>query len=228
MTLELRESKSLALDKFKWLLIGFALLWAYQMGMLVEGFYIGVAMEVKESIPLTVHLFAGFINLLCIVFFVYFAHQQGYLIRLKEWLNIKNLAYILVGYLCILGYDYTLSFFSVEGTTANQEAIESYMAYIPKLVYIPMLVISAPICEEIIFRGIIFKQLCPRNLPMAYLISTLSFAVVHMPTDLMSWLVYGGMGAIFCLIYHLSKRLEVAIGLHMLNNFVATLIMFWG
>lgn len=228
IAMELRQSKSLALEKFKWLLIAFALLWAYQMGMLIEGFYIGIAMVSEGTIPLVAHLIVSVINILCLVFFFYFAHKQGYLARLRDWLTIKNLAIILLGYLFIIGYDYVLSLFATEGTTANQQAIESYMAYIPKPVYIPMLVISAPVCEEIIFRGIIFKNLCPKNLPLAYLISTLTFAALHMPTDLMSWCVYGGMGALFCLVYHLSKRLEVAIGLHLLNNLVATLIMFWG
>jgi membrane protease YdiL (CAAX protease family) len=44
-----------------------------------------------------------------------------------------------------------------------------------------------------------------------------------MPTDLGSWILYGGMGLVLALVYQKTKKLEYSIAVHALNNFLGVL-----
>lgn len=88
-----------------------------------------------------------------------------------------------------------------------------------------MLVIVAPIAEEIIFRGYLLAKLRAR-LPLwvAILITSLLFALVHF-----AWNVgidTFALSIVLCLLVVWSKSLWPAILLHMLKNFVAFYFLF--
>lgn len=94
----------------------------------------------------------------------------------------------------------------------------------PILMFI-MLVISAPILEEIIFRGIIQKGLINNGSSpkKAIFIAAIFFAVVHGNP----WQFVGAilLGSFLGYIYHVTKSLLVPILLHAFNNGLSYVLM---
>ena len=91
-----------------------------------------------------------------------------------------------------------------KANTLNQSVIEN-LGMSPALLFV-MTVVAAPIVEEFVFRGLIVGAL-------------------HMPTDLGSWILYGGMGLVLAMIYRKTQKLEFSIAVHALNNFLGVLSM---
>ncbi|WP_083512024.1 CPBP family intramembrane glutamic endopeptidase [Amphibacillus sediminis] len=80
-------------------------------------------------------------------------------------------------------------------------------------------VFTAPILEEILFRGIIFGFLKTRTAKFfALLLASLTFGLLH-PGHILSATV---MGAVFTLLYDKTKTLWMSILLHMAWNSLAT------
>lgn len=78
--------------------------------------------------------------------------------------------------------------------------------------------LAAPIAEEILYRGVLFRTLANRLwLPAAVIISSLVFALVHF-YPLSSLIIVGLVGATCALCYISSRTLLTAIALHALYN----------
>ena len=78
--------------------------------------------------------------------------------------------------------------------------------------------LAAPIAEEILYRGVLFRSLHNRmRLAPAVLISSVVFALVHFYT-LPSLIMVGCVGAVCALGYSASRSLLTAIVLHALYN----------
>lgn len=110
-----------------------------------------------------------------------------------------------------------------EGTTANQEALNS----IPKFTYAIMAVLLAPMIEELIFRGLLMGRVFGQKSWLGLVVSSLLFGALHMPTDIGSWVIYGGMGAVLGLVYRYSGKLEYVIAIHFLNNLLSAIFIFF-
>lgn len=85
------------------------------------------------------------------------------------------------------------------------------------LMFIPV-VILAPIVEEIIFRGVLYNLLNKRmSLPMAALISSVIFGLMHGTTFFQTALI----GFVLAFVYQVTGDLKMAMLGHGLNNGVA-------
>lgn len=109
-----------------------------------------------------------------------------------------------------------------KANTLNQSVIEN-LGMSPALLFV-MTVVAAPIVEEFVFRGLIVKQAFHFS-KLGVLVSSLLFGALHMPTDLGSWILYGGMGLVLAMIYRKTQKLEFSIAVHALNNFLGVLSM---
>lgn len=106
--------------------------------------------------------------------------------------------------------------------TSNQSVIESLG--MPPVLLVVLTVIVAPIVEEIACRGII-QGLAFGNSYLGVAVSTLVFGVLHMPTDIGSWIIYGGMGLVLGLVYHKTQKIEYGITVHFINNALGVALM---
>lgn len=112
-----------------------------------------------------------------------------------------------------------------EVTTANQASLmEEFRRGDVTLLSI-MLGILAPIAEEIIFRGIIPLKIFKGYESWRYIIGGLLFAIFHGPTNIMSFVIYGGASVILTLLACQTRRLEVSIAVHMINNGLPAILM---
>ncbi len=120
------------------------------------------------------------------------------------------------------------------GESANQAGIETIMNVCP----VPMIlavVVCAPIVEELIFRGIIFRSFRKINVYLALFVSSFAFGFIHISSyvlsgDMSQWiqmLPYMAMGLVFGLAYEKSKSISIPMYLHFINNLISVIaIMF--
>lgn len=113
-----------------------------------------------------------------------------------------------------------------EVTTANQASLMEEFRRGDMILLPIMLGVLAPIAEEIIFRGIIPLKIFKGYESWGYIIGGLLFAIFHGPTNIMSFVIYGGASVILTLLAYRTRRLEVSIAVHMLNNGLPAIIMF--
>ncbi|MGT2756178.1 CPBP family intramembrane glutamic endopeptidase [Streptococcus ovuberis] len=86
-------------------------------------------------------------------------------------------------------------------------------------------VCQGPVIEEVTMRGILIGRLLESRPILAIVLSSLVFGFLHGPTDLGSWVYYGGMGLVFAWLYYRTKHLEMVLLLHIFINFMAFLRM---
>ncbi|AVQ33457.1 CPBP family intramembrane metalloprotease [Staphylococcus muscae] len=98
-------------------------------------------------------------------------------------------------------------------------------------ILIILIAIVGPLLEEFVFRKVIFGEIYNAikaspvvKFTIATTVSSTIFAVAH--ADLTHFAVYFVMGVIFSGFYIYTKRLSVAIGIHMAQNALVALIQF--
>lgn len=122
-----------------------------------------------------------------------------------------------------LGHGLVVSIFG-EGEAVNQMAVESMFDYVPVWQVFLMVVIVAPIVEEVLFRGLIlFSNGEIETSWFRVVISALLFGMVHNPTNISSLYTYVGMGLIFSYAAKRTNSLEASIIYHFLNNLIGFL-----
>ena len=111
-----------------------------------------------------------------------------------------------------------------ETTTANQETIQGLSSVAPQLAMGLLIVVVAPLGEEIICRAVIPRLIFKGYEKIGYLVGAVVFAYLHTPSNLGSWVIYGGMSLILTWVAYRYKRVEYSILLHFTMNAFAFLI----
>lgn len=148
-----------------------------------------------------------------------------------DFLTLKNLLIIFGSFfLTRIITIFLMCLLTIQGDnmTANDAAIEIMFSNESPLLIILIMAISASIIEEIVFRGGIIGYLFIGHEKIGILISSILFGLIHGPTNLVSFILYTSIGLILALAYYKSKRLEVSIVIHFLNNLLATLSIIFG
>ena len=107
------------------------------------------------------------------------------------------------------------------GTTANQAALNELQSHAPFLAMGMVVILVAPILEELLCRAIIPRLIFRGAEPIGYLAGALFFTFLHGPSTLGEWVAYGGMSLIITWVAYRYKRIEYSICLHMTLNALA-------
>lgn len=107
------------------------------------------------------------------------------------------------------------------GTTANQAALNELQSHAPFLAMGMVVILVAPILEELLCRAIIPRLIFRGAEPIGYLAGALFFTYLHGPSTLGEWVAYGGMSLILTWVAYRYKRIEYSICLHMTLNALA-------
>ena len=97
-----------------------------------------------------------------------------------------------------------------------------------KISLIVFTVFFAPFAEEIVFRKAVYGLFERINIPLAIIVSGLSFGLIHvMSGDLIQLIIYGSLGLVLAYVYYYSKKnLLTVITIHMIYNLIITIFMF--
>ncbi|HDJ5860214.1 TPA: CPBP family intramembrane metalloprotease SdpA, partial [Staphylococcus aureus] len=140
-------------------------------------------------------------------------------------LTLSQVIYIIGGALLIYGLDNLYLYF--HDVPANEQQLEQAIRNTPFYISIFTVTIIPAIVEEIVFRGMIIRVIFRKHLFLGLIVSSLVFASLHESDTWIGYLPYLYSGLIFGLIYIKTKRLEVVIFMHFLNNLLALLFIIW-
>lgn len=150
----------------------------------------------------------------------------------EKWL--KYIFTIIIGIGLIIGLNKILAFIydilNIEGTSSNQDYIETILSSNYRIIMFIIAVIIAPIFEELIFRKFLISYLKGKTRLSnfwIYTISAIVFAAVHIisnPADIIFFPLYFSLSLVITLAYKYSNdNLYVSTGIHFLNNLLSFL-----
>jgi uncharacterized protein len=95
----------------------------------------------------------------------------------------------------------------------------SVMPNLSRVLLFFTLIIAAPLCEELIFRGILLQRWATKwNPPIALILTSLLFGILHV-----NFIGAGILGLVAGVLYYQTKSLWTPIALHAMNNTIASL-----
>ncbi|MBE5677112.1 CPBP family intramembrane metalloprotease [Staphylococcus sp. SS87] len=141
-------------------------------------------------------------------------------------ITLRQIALIIGGALLLFGLDNIYLYF--HETPKNEQILEDEIRNMPLYFSILTIAVIPPLLEEIIFRGILIRVIFRKHLLLGLVVSSLAFASLHESDTWIGYLPYLYSGVIFGLAYLKTRRLEVTILMHFLNNLLALLFIIWG
>ena len=207
------------LNRGKWVLI---LLVAFVLSQ----FPIGLALFLanKQFPILQSGLLVGALSIVVLIVFIIGARKTQLATFNLSFFKAKDLARLVLSYLVIFATNLLGSLLlrlTNEATTSNQSILNGLVQNSSLISTFFLLVLIAPICEEILCRGIIPKKIFRGKEKLGFVVGAIVFALLHMPTNLPSVIIYGGMSTVLTWTAYKTERLEMSILLHMILNGVA-------
>ena len=173
-------------------------------------------------------LIVGITSTAVVTLFLYGAHKSKLLNLKSKLFTINDAPRIALSYAAIIAVNMIGAVWLhllKQTTTSNQETINSLISETSLISSFFVIVIVAPLCEEIICRGIIPTKLFEGYEKIGYIFGWLLFTIAHIPNNLRSFLIYGWMSAVLTWTAYRTKRLEMSIILHLVNNGVSILLL---
>ena len=178
--------------------------------------------------PIWSTILVSLISILVLAIFLYGAHKSKLLDLKSKLLTINDLPRIVLSYLVIYVGNLVGGIWLQlvkQTTTANQQVINNLVSESSLISSFFLIVLIAPICEEIICRGIIPTKLFQGYEKFGYVIGWLIFLLAHMPSNLPSFLIYGWMSTVLTWTAYRTRRLEMSISVHMLLNSISFILL---
>ena len=207
------------LDRGKWILILLA-------AFVLSQFPIGLALFLadKQFPILQSGLLVGALSIVVLIVFIIGARKTQLATFNLSFFKAKDLARLVLSYLVILATNLLGSLLlrlTNEVTTNNQSILNGIVQNSSLISTFFLIVLVAPICEEILCRGIIPQKIFRGKEKLGFIVGAIVFALLHTPTNLPSVIIYGGMSTVLTWTAYKTERLEMSILLHMILNGIA-------
>ena len=185
-------------------------------------------LAISQIDPIWSTLIVALISILVIAIFLYGAHKSKLLVFKPKLLTINDVPRIVLSYLTIFVGNLVGGIWLQlinQTTTSNQQIINNLVSESTLIGSFFILVLIAPICEEIICRGIIPTKLFQGYEKLGYVIGWFLFLLAHVPSNLPSFLIYGWMSAVLTWTAYRTRRLELSILVHMVLNSISFILI---
>ena len=206
-------------DRGKWILI---LLAAFVLSQFPLG--LSAWLTSRQFPLLQSGLLVGALSIVVLVVFIIGARKTKLATFNLSFFKAKDLARLVLSYLVIFATNLlgsTLLRMMNETTTSNQSILNGLVQNSSLISTFFLIVLVAPICEEILCRGIIPQKIFRGKEKLGFVVGAIVFALLHMPTNLPSVIIYGGMSTVLTWTAYKTERLEMSILLHMILNGIA-------
>ena len=206
-------------DRGKWILI---LLAAFVLSQFPLG--LSAWLTSRQFPLLQSGLLVGVLSIVVLVVFIIGARKTKLATFNLSFFKAKDLARLVLSYLVIFATNLlgsALLRMMNETTTSNQSTLNGLVQNSSLISTFFLIVLVAPICEEILCRGIIPKKIFRGKEKLGFVVGAIVFALLHMPTNLPSVIIYGGMSTVLTWTAYKTERLEMSILLHMILNGIA-------
>lgn len=185
-------------------------------------------LSISQIDPIWSTLIVALISILVIAIFLYGAHKSKLLLFKPKLLTITDVPRIVLSYLTIFVGNLVGGIWLQlinQTTTSNQQIINNLVSESTLIGSFFIIVLIAPICEEIICRGIIPTKLFQGYEKLGYVIGWFLFLLAHMPSNPPSFLIYGWMSAVLTWTAYRTRRLELSILVHMVLNSISFILL---
>jgi len=162
----------------------------------------------------------------------YYTKKHGLLTLRKINLTWKDILLIVGSFIAITLFSYGVTkvfeFFNASVQTPdNQNVVEDFLKTSP----IPMIisaVLIAPLKEEWLTRKLIIGSIFKNHPVIGVISSSLCFGLLHMIAgfSFFGLLQYSLAGLLFGILYVRTKKIEVSIAAHFLNNFISICLFY--
>lgn len=206
-------------DRGKWILI---LLAAFVLSQFPLG--LSAWLTSRQFPLLQSGLLVGALSIVVLVVFIIGARKTKLATFNLSFFKAKDLARLVLSYLVIFATNLlgsALLRMMNETTTSNQSILNGLVQNSSLISTFFLIVLVAPICEEILCRGIIPQKIFRGKEKLGFVVGAIVFALLHMPTNLPSVIIYGGMSTVLTWTAYKTERLEMSILLHMILNCIA-------
>lgn len=206
-------------NRGKWVIIFLVALLFSQLPLALSYFLTSRRFPLLQS-----GLLVSALSLLVLLIFIIGARKSQLASFGLSFFKAKDLARLALSYLVILAFNIlgvVLLRLMNETTTGNQSNINDLVQNSSLISSFFLLALLAPICEEILCRGIVPKKIFRGKENLGFVVGTIVFALLHQPSNLPSLLIYGGMSTVLSWTAYKTQRLEMSILLHMIVNGVA-------
>lgn len=207
------------LDRGKWILI---LLAAFVLSQFPLG--LSAWLTSRQFPLLQSGLLVGALSIVVLVVFIIGSRKTKLATFNLSFFKAKDLARLVLSYLVIFATNLlgsALLRMMNETTTSNQSILNGLVQNSSLISTFFLIVLVAPICEEILCRGIIPQKIFRGKEKLGFVVGAIVFALLHMPTNLPSVIIYGGMSTVLTWTAYKTERLEMSILLHMILNGIA-------
>lgn len=206
-------------DRGKWILI---LLAAFVLSQFPLG--LSAWLTSRQFPLLQSGLLVGALSIVVLVVFIIGARKTKLATFNLSFFKAKDLARLVLSYLVIFATNLlgsALLRMMNETTTSNQSTLNDLVQNSSLISTFFLIVLVAPICEEILCRGIIPQKIFRGKEKLGFVVGAIVFALLHTPTNLPSVIIYGGMSTVLTWTAYKTERLEMSILLHMILNGIA-------
>jgi len=203
-------------NRGKWVIIFLVALLFSQLPLALSYFLTSRRFPLLQS-----GLLVSALSLLVLLIFIIGARKSQLASFGLSFFKAKDLARLGLSYLVIICSNILGSILlqlSNETTTGNQSQINDMVQNSSLISSFFLLALLAPICEEILCRGIVPKKIFRGKENLGFVVGTIVFALLHQPSNLPSLLIYGGMSIVLSWTAYKTQRLEMSILLHMIVN----------
>ena len=169
-------------------------------------------------------LLVGILSIAVLMVFIIGARKTKLATFNLSFFKAKDLARLVFSYLVIFATNLlgsALLRMMNETTTSNQSTLNGLVQNSSLISTFFLIVLVAPICEEILCRGIIPQKIFRGKEKLGFVVGAIVFALLHTPTNLPSVIIYGGMSTVLTWTAYKTGRLEMSILLHMILNGIA-------
>ena len=203
--------------------VGYMYIYPYILSKLYYSF--NLTNEVYDLLSLFVYLFMIIVS----IYFAFPVLKESYQNKPKFKKLIENvlLTFVALYFISALSNILIYILTGLQESANQNQVIDAFMQN-PALIIFTTIV-YAPIVEEIVFRGAIFRGLRSKTsfIPAA-IISGLLFGLIHVfdsliqgnILDILYIFVYGSLGFVFCYAYEKNNSIYASIALHFINNFI--------
>lgn len=142
-------------------------------------------------------------------------------------INWKDVAIAVIGLAVILGVQILISqMVPIHHQSDNQKILEIISKRASNL-FTVMLVVVAPICEELIFRGLFYEIFfitpSTRNIVIGSIVNGIIFALIHGFTLDTYFVMYWFTGVVLSAEYLMTRKISTPMLTHICNNLIALL-----
>ena len=207
------------LDRGKWILI---LLAAFVLSQFPLG--LSAWLTSRQFPLLQSGLLVGALSIVVLVVFIIGSRKTKLATFNLSFFKAKDLARLVLSYLVIFATNLlgsALLRMMNETTTSNQSTLNGLVQNSSLISTFFLIVLVAPICEEILCRVIIPQKIFRGKEKLGFVVGAIVFALLHTPTNLPSVIIYGGMSTVLTWTAYKTERLEMSILLHMILNGIA-------